>query len=185
MKAHWFAVSLLIAVPATTQTALAQKAPSPPPTLKSVLLDQLKSTHDQQDWFVPASKAVVGLTAEQAAWKEGNNTNHSISQLVQHLVFWNRQQLATWKGEKKPAFSGKNDETFGNNLDKAAWENAVRQLDEVLTGMEKWIESADEATLLKQADNIAHVSAHNAYHTGQILYIRKQQGSWDAEKGVK
>ena len=165
--------------------AAAQSTPAPAPTLKSILLSQLKTTHDQQDWFVPASKSVVNLTAKQAAWKEGKNTNHSISQLVQHLVFWNKSQLATWKGEKPPAYSGKNDETFGNNLDQAAWEKAVRDLDAVLTDMEKWIESADEASFKKQADNIAHVSAHNAYHTGQILYIRKQQGSWDPEKGVK
>jgi hypothetical protein len=26
---------------------------------------------------------------------------------------------------------------------------------------------------------------HNAYHIGQIVYIRKLQGSWDPEKGVK
>jgi uncharacterized damage-inducible protein DinB len=185
MNACLLTLALLVTAPAPAPAADSDKPPAPAPTLKSVLLAQLKSTHDEQDWFVPASKAVVGLTAEQAAWKEGTNTNHSISQLVQHLVFWNTQQLASWKGEKKPAFSGKNDETFGNNLDKAAWENAVRRLDEVLTGMERWIESADDASLKKQADNIAHVSAHNAYHTGQILYIRKQQGSWDPEKGVK
>jgi uncharacterized damage-inducible protein DinB len=164
--------------------AAAAQTPPATPTLKSILLSQLKTTHDQQDWFVPADKAVAGLTAEQASWKQGN-ANHSIAQLVQHLVFWNQTQLATWKGQKGPAYSGKNDQTFGNNLDKAAWENAVRQLDTVLSEMEKWIESADEASLKKQADNIAHVSAHNAYHTGQILYIRKQQGSWDLEKGVK
>jgi len=165
--------------------AVAQSASKPAPTLKSILLSQLKSTHNEQDWFVPASKSVVGLTAQQAAWKEGNNTNHSISQLVQHLVFWNRQQLARWKGEKPAAFSGKNDETFGNNLDQAAWEKAVKDLDAVLTDMEKWVESADDASFQKQADNVAHVSAHNAYHTGQIVYIRKQEGSWDTEKGVK
>jgi uncharacterized damage-inducible protein DinB len=165
--------------------AAAQSTPAPSSTLKSVLLSQLKTTHSEQDWFVPASKSVVGLTARQAAWKEGNGANHSVSQLVQHLVFWNRSQLASWKGEKGPAYSGKNDDTFGNDLDKAAWEDAVRQLDAVLTDMEKWIEAADDANLKKQADNIAHVSAHNAYHTGQILYIRKQQGSWDPEKGVK
>jgi uncharacterized damage-inducible protein DinB len=89
------------------------------------------------------------------------------------------------EGREAPGLLGKNDETFGNNLDQAAWEKAVRDLDAVLTDMEKWIESADEASFKKQADNIAHVSAHNAYHTGQILYIRKQQGSWDPEKGVK
>jgi hypothetical protein len=32
---------------------------------------------------------------------------------------------------------------------------------------------------------IGRISTHNAYHTGQILYIRKQQGSWDSSKGVK
>ena len=32
---------------------------------------------------------------------------------------------------------------------------------------------------------IAHVGAHNAYHIGQILYVRKLQGVWDPNKGVK
>jgi hypothetical protein len=26
---------------------------------------------------------------------------------------------------------------------------------------------------------------HTAYHTGQILYVRKLQGVWDSDKGVK
>ncbi len=173
-------LSLALLVPIHAQT----KAPAPPPTLKSILLSQLKSTHNEQDWFVPASKSVEGMTADQANWKDGN-VNHSVGQLVAHLVFWNQQQLMTWKGQKPPAFNGKNDETFGGNLDKASWDKAVNDLDAVLSEMEKWITSADEATLVKQYDTIAHVSAHNAYHTGQIIYIRKQQGSWDPEKGVK
>ena len=54
-----------------------------------------------------------------------------------------------------------------------------------MTPTDEIIEAADDASFKKQADNIAHVSVHNAYHTGQIIYIRKQQGSWDPEKGVK
>ena len=61
----------------------------------------------------------------------------------------------------------------------------VKQLDDVLTEWEKAITAADEKTLASWASPIAHVSTHNAYHTGQILYIRKQQGSWDPDKGVK
>jgi uncharacterized damage-inducible protein DinB len=175
-------LSLLLLAPVSIHAQT--KPPAPPPTLKSILLSQLKSTHDAQDWFVPASKSVEGMTVDQANWKDGN-ANHSVGQLVAHLVFWNRQQLAAWRGEKPSAFSGNNDETFGGKLDAAAWEKAVKDLDAVLADMEKWIESADEARLVKQYDNIAHVSAHNAYHTGQILYIRKQQGSWDPEKGVR
>ena len=155
-----------------------------PPTLKSVLLAQLKTTHNSQDWFVPVMKAVEGLTPEQAAWKE-NNANHSIAQLVNHLTFWNRRQLEKFRGEKPGAYSGNNDETFVTTLDKAGWEAAVRQLDEVLTAWEKEIETADEAKLQSWYGVIAHISTHNAYHTGQILYIRKEQGSWDASKGVK
>ena len=158
--------------------------PKPTPTLKSILLEQFKTTHNDQDWFVPASKAVEGMTADQAAWKDGN-ANHSIAQLVSHLIFWNQEQLARLQGKTPPAYSGKNDDTFNLNLDKGTWESMVKQLDAILTDWEKAIEGADEKTLAAWASTIAHVSTHNAYHTGQILYIRKQQGSWNPEKGVK
>jgi hypothetical protein len=36
------------------------------PTLRSVLLEQLQTTHNVKDWFVPPTIAVAGLTAEQA-----------------------------------------------------------------------------------------------------------------------
>ena len=58
------------------------------PTLKSILLEQLKTTHNVKDWFVPPTIAVAGLTAEQANWKDNSN-NHSIAQLTTHLIFWN------------------------------------------------------------------------------------------------
>jgi len=163
---------------------LAEAKDSAPPTMKSVLLEQLKMTHNVQDWFVPAIQSVAGLTPEQANWKDGKG-NHSIAQLVNHLTFWDKQQLAKFKGETPPAFSGNNDETFAGVADKAAWEAAVRQLDAVMTDWEKAIEAADDQKLQSWHSTIAHISAHNAYHTGQILYIRKQQGSWDASKGVK
>lgn len=68
------------------------------PTLKSILLEQLRTTHNQKDWFVDANTAVAGLTPEQANWKDGSG-NHSVGQLAYHLVFWNRQALAKFKGE--------------------------------------------------------------------------------------
>jgi uncharacterized damage-inducible protein DinB len=154
-----------------------------PPTLKSVLLEQLKYTHDVQDWFVPAKQAVDGLKADQAVWKPGNG-DHSVAELVSHLLFWDKQQLATFKGEKASAYSGKNDDTF-TKVNKDNWEASVRELDSVMTEWEKAVEAADDAKLQKFASTIAHISAHNAYHTGQILYIRKQQGSWDPAKGVR
>ena len=61
-----------------------------PVTLKSILLEQLRTTHNQKEWFVPANVALQGVTAEQASWRDGKG-NHSIGQLAYHLVFWNQQ----------------------------------------------------------------------------------------------
>ena len=155
----------------------------PPTTLKGVLLEELRTTHNQEDWFVPASIAVEGMTAEQAKWTPGNG-QHSVGQLVYHLVFWNTRELADFTGEQSPKFSGNNDETF-NNFDDKQWNALVKQLDDVLTEWEKAVAAADDKKIEASASLIAHTCTHNAYHIGQIVYVRKLQGSWDASRGVK
>jgi hypothetical protein len=50
---------------------------------------------------------------------------------------------------------------------------------------EKAVQNADDSKIKVAASLIAHIGAHNAYHVGQIIYIRRLQGSWDPEKGVK
>src|SRR5258706_15954913 len=88
--------------------------------LRQVLLRQLKTTHTQKDWFVPANIAVEGLTAKQAMWTDGSG-NHSVGQLANHLAFWNERSLKSFKNEPKDKFSGNNDETF-NSFDEKSWE---------------------------------------------------------------
>ena len=160
-----------------------QKQDQKPATLRGILLDQLKSTHTEKDWFVTTKVAVEGLTPEQANWTDGKG-NHSIGQLAFHLVFWNTQLLAKFKGETPPKYSGKNDDTF-YNFDAKQWSETVQQLDKVMTDLEKFVETADDKTIEKNAPLIARVGTHIAYHVGQIVYIRRLQGSWNPEKGVK
>src|SRR5689334_12854845 len=107
---------LSIASLAAIANAQARKTPA---TLRSILLEQLRSVHNDEQWFVPANIAVEGLTAEQANWTDGKG-NHSVGQLAYHLVFWNKSSLAKFKGEQAPKFSGNNDETF-NNFDAKQW----------------------------------------------------------------
>jgi len=191
MKYRMLLPLLLLCAPFVLAQDSAPKAAAPPPaTLRSVLLAQLRSTHNKAEWFVPVNTAVAGLTSEQAKWVPANtagkvdpNANHSVGMLAYHLWFWNANVLADLKGEK-PKQPSTNDETF-NDFDAAAWSRTVHDLDAVLTSLEQLIESADDATLSKIAPAIAHISAHNAYHTGQILYVRKLQGSWNPENGVK
>jgi hypothetical protein len=154
-----------------------------PMTLRGVLLEQLKTTHNVEDWFVPANIAVQGLTPEQVNWKSGP-TSHSIGQLTYHILFWDKESLAKFKGETPEKFSGNNDDTF-NNFDSKKWDATVHELDEVMTEWEKAVEGADDKKLAEWASTISHIGSHNAYHIGQIVYIRKEQGSWDPAKGVK
>jgi hypothetical protein len=158
--------------------------------LRSILLSQLRSTHNHAEWFLPIDTAIGGLTPDQAKWapaaadgKVNPNTNHSVGMIAFHLLFWNAQALAQLKGER--TFGPRtNDETF-DKFDAAEWNKTVRDLDAVLVALEQLVEQADDATLLKIAPTIERISAHNAYHIGQIFYARKLQGTWKADNDVK
>ncbi len=184
-----FSISLIIA--ANFQSAIAQSSPTPAPvTLRSLLLSELHSTHDKAEWFTPIQAAVAGLTAEQAKWVPQNaqgkidpSANHSVGMLAYHLVFWNENALAGLRGEK-PASPGNNEETF-NDFDAAHWDQIVQRLDRVMKDLEAAVEKMPEEKLALKAPLISHISTHNAYHTGQILYVRKLQGSWNPANGVK
>jgi len=174
----------LLLVAALSMLAFGQdQAKKKPTTLKGVLLEQLRTTHNEKDWFVPANIAVQGLTAEQANYKDGSG-NHSVGQLAYHIVYWDKESLIKFKGGTPPKFSGNNDETF-DSFDAKQWDSVVKQLDEEMTEWEKAVEAADDAKVAEWASVIAHIGAHRAYHVGQIIYLRKQKGWWNPENGVK
>jgi uncharacterized damage-inducible protein DinB len=168
-------LTLPLAAPAQSQ--------NPPTTLRGILLEQFHSTHDKEEWFAPAKVAVAGLTADQANWTPGKG-QHSVGQLAYHLWYWNARALQRFKGEKLLDYSGNNDETF-DKFDPAQWEDLQKKLDQVMTDWETAFETADDQKLAANASLIEHEATHNAYHLGQILYVRKLEGAWDPSKGVK
>ena len=176
-----WAMLMACTTPNSEQNAAVDASPVESP--KNVLLHQLKTTHSEKEWFVPITAALEGVTVEQAMWND-NSGNHSVGQLAHHLLFWNKRQLAKINGQPEGEFSGNNDETF-TKFNEAEWSHVVTELDSVLTAFENAVQNADEAKLKEWYPTIANISAHNAYHTGQIIFVRKLQKSWDPEKGVK
>ncbi len=170
---------LMLVLLGTSVVAVAQDAKSPA-TLKSTLLQELRETHNQKNWFVSEKEAAGGLTGEQAAASDGKV--HSVGQLVQHLNYWNAVVLARFKSQKKDVTSD-NNETF--KFDPKQWDATQKQYDEIMTEMEKTVESADDATLAKIAPTVARVAQHNAYHIAEMVTVRKMQGTWNPETGVK
>src|SRR5450432_1965212 len=126
-----FIVSIIMSSKAQTSKTL---------TLKQVLLNQLKTTHNKEDWFAPLNIAIDGLTPEQANWKE-KGADHSIAELTTHLIFWNQQELSKFQDQPAPKYSGDNNETF-KSVDKDSWPATVKKADSILTNWENAIEAA-------------------------------------------
>jgi hypothetical protein len=173
-------VLLLLILPFTA-VGQDKKAPT---DLRGVLMEQLRTTHGAEDWFVPVSIAVDGMTAEQAQWKPAGKDAHSVGQLAYHIWYWDSRALQQFKGEKPAPFDGNNNETF-DKFSAAQWDELVKKLNQEMVDWEAAVQSADDAKLAANASLIAHIGAHRAYHVGQILYVRKLQGSWNPDKGVK
>jgi uncharacterized damage-inducible protein DinB len=173
-------IALAVLLACTLYAGAQQKQPS---TLRSILLTALKNSHDKSDSFVCGNIALANLTPQQANWTDGKG-NHSVGQLAYHMVFWDKYSVAKLRHETPEKFSGNNDDTF-TNFDPKQWSNVVHQFDDAMTRLERMVESATDEQLAEWAPELTLVANHNAYHIGEIVMVRKEQGVWDASKGVK
>ena len=163
-------------------------------TVKKLLLAQLAACTDKNGWFVAMKSAVAGLTAEQAAWKPDASA-HSIWQIVNHLQFWNERYLRRFQG-KPVSKVGENAATFDSEPatgSETQWQAACARYEAMMAEWQKDIEAADDSKLAGPVrpdatdtwdTNIAQMSIHTAHHIGQIVTMRRAQGSWDIAKGV-
>jgi uncharacterized damage-inducible protein DinB len=148
---------------------------------KQVLLMQLEACHDQNTWFVSLINSINGLTEQQATWKPNEGSN-SISEIIHHLIYYNQRHLNQLKGIENEERTGES--TF-RNKDGLSWEETGVRINQLMAEWKKAVDEADEVSLTKWVEVIAHLTIHTTYHAGQILYIRKLQGSWGPEAGVK
>ncbi|KIL42308.1 hypothetical protein SD70_01990 [Gordoniibacillus kamchatkensis] len=155
---------------------------------KDVLLDQLAACHNDPSWFPPFAEAVQGLTAEQAAWRK-DDSSHSIWQLVVHLTYWNKKWLNYFVGKETFVTVGDNNDStfqFEAAVNKENWISTVHALDAAYLACREVIAGYPESKLDEMVQGypgecpwwgaVSNLCTHNAYHIGQIVYIRKQQG---------
>ena len=161
---------------------------------KNTLLKQYDRCYNENGWFVAVRKAIVGITVDQAVWKPDNVDINCIWEVLSHITYYNHAYLQRFKGIDYKYDVGTNNETFSvGECEDAEWLADVERFDAVMAEWRTLIEQADESMLAQPissqirstwADLIATVNAHNAYHGGQIVLLRKLQGSWNPEKGV-
>ena len=163
-------------------------------TTKEFLLDQFTSCYDENGWFVALKNTLNNLTAQDAAWK-ADGADNSIWGILAHLNFYNERYLKRFNGEPIENSDLENSETFADdgNASEEAWQAEIERFDRIMSGWRKAIESADESKFEQSvsvenqsqwAEIVGLINTHNSHHGGQIVLIRKLQGSWDASKGV-
>jgi uncharacterized damage-inducible protein DinB len=149
---------------------------------KEIILKQLEACHDQNTWFVSLHGAIDGLTAEQAIWKSNEFTN-SIWDIVNHLIFYNQRYLNRSKSISNTKDVDSNDSTFRNS-EELSWPSSMELINTIMSEWRSSVKECDEKRIDSWSSELIHLTIHNAYHIGQIVHIRKQQGAWDPKKGV-
>jgi uncharacterized damage-inducible protein DinB len=159
-----------------------------------LILHGWDSAYDKEDWYPPLKDALQGVTWEQANWRPrtGGPIN-TIWQNVLHLIFYKERFLKRLTGEEAEYPEGvSNDDTFGGaGADEEAWQATLAKLEEVQLAIR------DQLAGLKKKDFDRRIPKtpiglwanslilHDAYHTGQIILLRKLQKSWPARRSFE
>lgn len=147
---------------------------------KDILLNGWTTAYDTEGWYPPLKDALSGLTDEQADWKPDEGA-HSIRELVAHLLFYKDRFLHRLEQRDWNASAETNDDTFAvsrswneQRMDMARVHGRIHEI--ITTLPDSSLDQAlpEEAT----GAQVFSLIQHDAYHTGQIVFIRKLQGSW-------
>lgn len=152
---------------------------------KDVLSDQLLANANDPSWYLPFSDSVENLSEEEALWKPNENSN-SIAEIVQHLLYWNE----TWQTRYQKSHLNAVPSIGNNNNSFIIPENKTFNdlKEELLKVLLQWQDLLTKEKIESNVNGfpvpaqwwaiLGNVATHNAYHIGQIIYIRKLQKSW-------
>ncbi|AKG37341.1 DinB family protein [Paenibacillus durus] len=147
---------------------------------KDVLSNQLLANANDPSWYIPFMQAARDITEEEAFWKPDPNSS-SIAELTQHLLYWNETWQIRYQQHRMDAVPpvGDNNNSFVIP-ENTTFRDLNAKLLDVLLGWQKLLtEESLEAGVTgfpapaKWWEIISNAATHNAYHIGQMVYIRK------------
>ena len=157
-------------------------------TLKRIdlLLKVLDSTFDKESWYAPFKHAIEGLTAEQAIWKPSGEATKNIWENVNHLTYYKERLAANLEG-REWTHNLNGDETFyltDQSNDDKEWKKVVERSENAQCKLRQVMETITDRELDQNAleGKLLDIMLHDAYHTGQIMQLRKMQGSWPSNR---
>ncbi|SFD36577.1 DinB superfamily protein [Bacillus sp. OV194] len=151
-----------------------------------LLLNVLDTTFDKESWYAPFKHALEGITAEQANWRPTGEATKTIWENVNHLIYYKERLAANMEGREWPHNLDGN-ETFyltEQSNDDKEWKKVVERAENVQRSLRQILSktSVEELDQNSLEGKLLDIMLHDAYHTGQIIQIRKMQGSWPSHR---
>ncbi|MBP3041659.1 DinB family protein [Bacillaceae bacterium Marseille-Q3522] len=159
-----------------------------------ILRDQLQKNYATEAWYPPLKPALEGLNSAQASWHPTGEAANTIWETVNHLLYYNERMLERLKGNNPTFPAETNDDTFTvshSSDDESAWQAAVKRTEEVYKDLLEVLSNKQDEDFDQQlskgtfGETTFDILMHIAYHTGQIVQIRKLQGSWPARRAYE
>ncbi|MEE6449073.1 DinB family protein [Gottfriedia acidiceleris] len=153
---------------------------------KEMFLYVLDKTYDKESWFAPLKNSIEGITAKQASWRPSGEATKSIWENVNHLLYYKERIVANLEGrEWKQNLDG--DQTFfltEQSNEENEWKKVVERLENTSLSLRQLLSNMTDEELMRNSFEVKLMDLllHDAYHTGQIIQIRKMQGSWPSHR---
>ncbi|SDN08513.1 DinB superfamily protein [Fictibacillus solisalsi] len=160
---------------------------------------------DAETWFLPLESALKDLNSTDASWQPPGGGN-TIWQTVNHLNYYNallvkqindtppKKEASDTKATFGDIGEPENSKwqsilevnTFGDTgdpSDSEKWKAALAETHQICENLRQSLAKVNDSHLDKElVGRLARQILHNVYHIGQIVLIRKQQGSWPKER---
>jgi uncharacterized damage-inducible protein DinB len=158
---------------------------------------RLELLHGQGSHADPIA-CIEDLSADQAT-KSIAGFPHTIAQLVFHMNYWMDYELRRIRGQR-PAYPQHSTDGFPPTpfaVDEKEWNSLKENFAALLSNFAELAKSRPEE-LNRQIESlhpgdtklagtleavIWQMVAHNSYHTGQIVVLRRAQGAWPPPTG--
>ena len=151
---------------------------------KSLLLKYWELAANTEGWYPPYAEALRDVSVTLANWRPEGKRVNTIWETVAHVTYFKERLLARIHGKPDKPISSNDDTFVVTGSGAAEWQAAVARLltvHEALLVVLRDTRTDDldqlkpEEPLIKQFMDLI---AHDAYHSGQIILLRKLYGAW-------
>lgn len=153
--------------------------------IKAMLLEYWQSAATTEGWYPPYADALSGVDAAMANWRPEGAASNTIWETVVHVTYFKERLLRRLDGEADLPLPGGNDDTFVvSGAGEPEWQTAAERLFRSHQDLYDRLQRLDESQLEQMqpeqsiAKQVMDLIVHDAYHTGQIILIRKLKGHW-------